>query len=123
MNIQKIRDFFHEIIDVLIYPFILIEKSEKASHRCNFAKKKKKSKPTIPNPNFGIIPAETVRAKLAKMNGTTPAQPTNRLPETIKRPNIHIGMIRKDKFEASLSKLNGSTPAKSTGRRTEKFYH
>lgn len=123
MNIQKIRDFFHEIIDVLIYPFILIEKSEKASHHCNFAKKKKKSKPTIPNPNFGIIPAETVRAKLAKMNGTTPAQPTNRLPETIKRPNIHIGMIRKDKFEASLSKLNGSTPAKSTGRRTEKFYH
>jgi hypothetical protein len=123
MNIQKIRNFINEIIDALLYP-ILIEKNENAaSHHCDFANKNKKMKPTTSlNPRLSVIPAEKFQAMLAKTNGTTPAQSTNRQPETKNRPNIHIGMIRADKFNAMQAK-KGNSPTKQAIRQTEKFTH
>lgn len=124
MNITKLRKFFNDIIEALIYPLILIEKNENAaSHHCDFANKNKKMKPTTSlNPRFSVIPAEKFRAMLDKTNGSSLAQPTNRRSETNKHPNIRIGMIRADKFKAMLAK-NGNTPTKQAFRQTEKFTH
>lgn len=125
MNVSKMREFFNEVFEVLLYP--IFEKNEiAATHRRNLAKKKKKKKQKMPSTalpfHWGVIPAERYRAMLAKTNGTTPAQPTTRQPETInKRPKIHVGISRTGK--AALAGKNEYSSTKPTVRRTEKFDH
>lgn len=108
MTFQKIKTFVNQIMEALILPLTLIDKSEEMASRLrNYAKKKKKKPATTPTlkPHWGVIPAERYNALLARKNGTPPADPARRQPEiSKKRPNIHIGMIQADRFYAALAK-------------------
>ncbi|MBO7412750.1 MAG: hypothetical protein J6U20_03690 [Fibrobacter sp.] len=122
MNIAKVKDYVNEIIELLFYPLIIIEKAEKnANHQRQFAKKKA----TTLKPKIRVYNAMKFNAMLAPKNGNTPTKPTVRQPDIFnsKRPNLHIGVISADKFQDMKAKKNGNTPTKQAISRTEQFIH